>query len=167
MNWNRLFRPTPVVALAALALLAACDNPVDRDDDHIDEVVSVEITDLAGNVIADLHGDHWHGSPLHLHPGDELDVAIHFVAADGDRFQLPHSGAEHTLGVDIADTGILAYTPVGQNGRFTAVGEGETTITVQVMHGSHPDWETNPPLRAEVVDHGDHEADEHEHEHEH
>ena len=164
---NRIFRPAPVFALASLALLAACDNPVERDEDHIDEVESVEITDLEGNVLANLHGDHWDGSPLHFHPGDELDVAIHFVAADGDRFQLPHSGAEHTLGVEIADPSVLTYTPVGQNGRFTAVGEGETTITVQLMHGTHADWETNPPLEAEVVDHDDHEEEEHEEAHDH
>lgn len=161
---NRFFRPAPLMALASLALLGACDNPVERDDDHHDDVVSVEVTDLEGNMIADLHGDHWHGSPLHLHPGDELEVAIHFVAADGDRFQLPHSGAEHTLGVEIADAGVLTYTPVGQNGRFTAVGEGETTIRFLINHGSHADWgEANPPLRAEVVDHHDHEEEEHGH----
>lgn len=165
---NRIFRPAPVFAVVSLALLAACENPVGRNDGHIDAAMAVEIMDLEGNMIADLHGNHWHGSPLHLHPGDELEVAIHFVAADGDRFQLPHSGEAHTLGVEIADTSVLTYTAVGQNGRFTAIDEGETTIRILINHGAHADWgETNPALRAVVVDHDDHEEDGHDHDHDH
>lgn len=155
-----LDKPLRLTTLAAVVALGACDNPVSDDHDHLDEVVSVEITDLAGGLIAELHDDHWHfesgGDALHLHPGDEKEVRIFFVAADGDRFQLPASGEEHTLRVEIANPAVVEYEDHGDHGHFVALSAGETTATIQIYHGSHADWQTNPPLPVEVVDHGAH-----------
>lgn len=159
MQFN-LTKPLRLVALSALALLAACDNPVEGDDAHEEEIEAVQITDMAGALIAELHGDHWDfeggGDALHLHAGEEMEVKIFFVAEDGDRFQLPPSGAEHTLRVEIANPAVARYEGETDHGHFVGVAAGETTAAIQVFHGSHADWQTNPPLPIEVSDHEAH-----------
>jgi hypothetical protein len=155
------FKPAlRLLTLPAMALLGACDNPVDADDSHFETPTSVEITDLAGAMIAKLQGDHWDysrgGDALHLHPGDEMEVRIFFIADDGDRFQLPPSGEEHTLRVEVKDPAIVEYEGHADHGHFVAGAAGETTAAIQVYHGSHADWQTNPPIAIEVVDHGAH-----------
>lgn len=134
--------------------LAGCDNPVEHEDDH-EEAVGVVIADLAGSTLATYAAGAWTvagGDALHLHPGDELGVKIFFIAEDGDRFQLPHSGAEHTLRVEIANETVVEYHPHGDHADLEAIGVGETTVKVQLYHGGHPDFETNPGLPVEVVD---------------
>lgn len=157
---SRLIKPLRLMTLSAIAIFAACENPVEGDDDHLEEVESVEITDLDGALIAEFHGDHWDveggGDALHLHPGDEMEIRIDFVAADGDRFQLPTAGQEHTLRVEVANPAIVEYEGHDDHGHLVALAAGETTAAIQIYHGSHADWQTNPPLPIEVVDHGDH-----------
>ncbi len=149
-----------LLAIPTVLILGACDNPVEPGEAHFDEIESVEITDMAGNLIAEMHGDHWHfaggGSALHLHPGDEKAVRIFFIAEDGDRFQLPDAGAEHTLRVTIEHPTVVEYEGEADHGHFVALTAGDTTADIQVFHGDHPDWDRAAALPIEVVDHGAH-----------
>lgn len=142
--------------LAGAAVLAGCDTPVSPDDHFDEEPVGVEIEDLEGNVIATytLASDVWtfaSGNALTMEAGDQVDVRIFFIAEDGDRFQLPHADAEHTLAVAIADEQVATYTPSGSAGEFTAISQGTTSAEVQVYHGAHEDWWTNADLPIEVL----------------
>lgn len=153
----RLGKLSRLAGVVLLAFGAGCDRPLDPDDDHLEEIVAVEVTDMSGGMLASYMSGVWtfpSGDGLHLHPGEELGVRILFVAADGDRFQLPHGGAEHTVRVDVADSSVAAYDGHGDHGHFEAIGAGETTATIQAFHGSHADFSTNPGLPIEVVDHG-------------
>lgn len=153
-----MFRNTkwfPFVSLFAVAFLAACDNPVDKDD-HEDEIVGVEVTTMSGTVLAAYASNAWQipgGDALHLHLGEEEEVRIFFIASDGDRVQFPPSGAEHTLRVVIADPSIAAFEAHSDHGHFEGLAVGETRAEIQVYHGTHADFRTNPGLPIEVVDH--------------
>lgn len=153
---QKLFSSLRVMIAASAVALTACDTPVGPDE-HEDEVVGAEVEDLDGNVIAafDDESKVWtfaSGDALQLATGEELAVRIFFIAEDGDRFQLPHSGAEYTLQVVIANTAIVTYSAHGDHGDFSGVAEGATTAEIQVFHGSHPDWRTNPALPIVVMD---------------
>ncbi len=154
---SKFIKPLRLIAIPAVVILGACDNPVEQDDDHLEEIASVEITDLQNNLIAELHGDHWDfeggGDALHLHPNEEMEVRIFFVAEDGDRFQLPPSGQEFTLRVEIANPAVASFEAESDHGHFAGLAAGETTAAIQVFHGGHADYQTNPPLPIEVVDH--------------
>lgn len=144
----------PFVSLFAVAFLAACDNPVDKDD-HEDDIVGVEVTTMSGTVLAAYAGGAWQipgGDALHLHLDEEEEVRIFFLADDGDRFQLPPSGSEHTLRVVIDNPAIVSFEAHPDHGHFKGLAVGETTAEIQVYHGSHTDFETEP-LPIEVVDH--------------
>lgn len=133
------------VLIPALALFAACDNPVDPHDHH-EEAVGVVITDMGGTTLAQtqLQGNIavWVGSPvLRVPVGDELAVRIWFVARDGDRFQLPFAGAEYTTRVTVANTAVARFEPHGDHGDFKGIAVGSTTASIAVWHGSHADWQ--------------------------
>lgn len=142
-----------LVPALLVAALGACDNPVEHDDDH-EEATGVVVTDLAGVTLATYTPGSWTvvgGDALHLHPGEELGVKIFFLAEDGDRFQLPHTGADHTLRVQIANESVVEYHAHGDHGDFDAIAVGETTAKIQLYHGGHADFETTG-LTIEVAD---------------
>lgn len=136
-----------LLALSAAVLLSACDNPVDSDgDEHLDEPTGVQITDLGGTVLATSDGDNWDfpraASALTVPLGGDLDVRIYFVSDDGDRFQLPPEGDEHTLRVASANASIVTYQAGATEGQFVGVSTGQTTVVIQAFHGGHPDYES-------------------------
>lgn len=148
-------------ALALLGVLGACkDTVTDPHDDHMEDIVAVEIADMSNQQIARYEDGVWTlakgGSAVHMHPGDELAVKIFFIDDHGDKIQLPPSGQEYSLRVKIADTAVLDYDGHSDHGHFEAKAAGETTAVIQLYHGNHADWETNPGLAFEVVDHHDH-----------
>ena len=148
-----------MMALAGVVALGACDTPVSPDDHDDHEAVGAEVQDLDGNVIATFEDGAWtfaSGDAVHMHPGDELEVEIFFIAEDGDRFQLPQSDADYTLRVVVANPAVVTYTAHGDHGDFAALAEGETTAIIQVYHGTHEDWQTDPGMAIEVVDHPAH-----------
>lgn len=147
--------PLRAIALIAVLGVAACNNPVEHNDEHIDGADGVEITDIAGAVIATYAEGAWTfttGDALHLHPDEESEVRIYFIADDGDRFQVPLSGDEYTLRIDF-DHPIAEYEGHSDHGHFVGLAAGETSANIQLYHGSHPDFETDPRLPIEVVDH--------------
>ena len=152
----QISRSPHFLPLLALVVAGACDNPVDRGDEHHDEAAGVQVTTMDGAVIATYETGGWtfaSGDALILHPGEEQSVRIYFLAEDGDRIQLHPSGAEHTLRVAIANPAVAAYEGLPDHGRFEGLTIGQTTATIQVFHGGHPDFQTNPGLPIEVVAH--------------
>jgi hypothetical protein len=148
--------PVRSIALMAILAVAACDNPVEHHDESIHGAEGVEITDIAGAVIATYADGGWTfttGDALHLHPGEESEVRIYFIADDGDRFQAPLSGDEYTLLVEFENPEIAGYEGHADHGDFVGLMVGETSANVQLYHGTHPDFETIPGLPVEVVDH--------------
>ncbi len=148
-----------VAAAAVLLLTAACDNPVGNDHEHL-EARGVVITDMAGAVIAETHGDHWDyasGNDVHLHEGEDLDIRIWFVNPAGERFQV--TDHDYELVVQIANPSIATYGGHGDHGHFEGESVGTTTAVIHLWHGNHPaghaDY-SSPALTLNVVSHGHH-----------
>jgi hypothetical protein len=156
MNWRGFGRVA--AGFAMVAGVVGCDNPVTPDPAHR-TAQGVVITNMNGAVIAETHGDHWDfasGDAIHLHPGDDLEVRIFFVATSGERFQLIND-PEYQLVVEIADPTVVTYDAHGDHGDFEARSEGETTAVIHLWHGSHPGGHPDysaPPLTIEVDGHG-------------
>lgn len=142
---NRRFstRILPAVTFAAVAALAACDNPVDADEDH-GEPVGVELLDRATGAqlaITDLAGGiHWDGELPPLHVGDEVAVNARFFDAAGNTIPL---GGEYEVRASLATgapTGIVALSNHGDHIDIEGVAVGETRIVFMLWHGGHSDW---------------------------
>ncbi|MBA2670283.1 MAG: hypothetical protein H0U67_07940 [Gemmatimonadetes bacterium] len=162
MNHTSIFRRalSAFAVFALVATTAACDNPVGQDDDHL-EARGVVITDMAGAMIAETHGDHWDftsGSEIHLHPGKEMEVRVYFVDPAGNRFQVG-SLTGYQLVVQVANPSIVTYGGHGDHGHFEALGTGETTAVIHLWHGNHPSGHadySSPALAIDVDGHGTH-----------
>lgn len=149
---KRRFRPFVYLGLAGL--LGACSNPLEGEDHE--DAVGVDITDMAGGPLASyrISTGTWtiaEGAAFQLQQGVEREVRIYFVDADDDRFQEPASGAEYTHRVVIAHPSIAAYEGHDDHGHFEGLAVGSTTAVVQLYHGSHADFATNPGMPIEVV----------------
>lgn len=131
---------TPARALAIVGILiaAACSNPVGENGHRT--MRDIIITTADGDTLAQTQNNQsWIGAPLVLIAGEALDVRIFFVAPDGTPFQLPSSGASHTLHVSTEDPGIARYEPLSAtSGQFVSQAAGGTTATIHLWHGVHP-----------------------------
>lgn len=146
--------PLRLMALPLLLLAAACENPVEgHDDHHLDDVVGVEVAGMDGVVLGTYRDGAWtltSGDALQVGAGEERDVRIVFLAADGDRIELPTAGEEYTLRVEIADPSVVSFEGHGDHGAFLGKAAGRTTVRVQAYHGAHADYQT-APLDVEVT----------------
>jgi hypothetical protein len=138
----------------ALAGLVACSNPLE-DDEH-GEAVGVDVTDMEGAPIANYRTSRgsWEftsSDALQLVSGEIKEVKIFFVTADGDRFQEPATGSDHTHRVTIEHANVASYEGEVDHGEFEGLSAGETNATIQLYHGSHADFETNPGMPITVT----------------
>lgn len=143
-----VFAPTRFALVAAALALGACDNPVQPDDDHADEIAAVEVIALNGTVLASYDTDtgawsYTTGSNIQLNVGSQLDARVWFVGEDGDRFQLPFTGNDLTMRIVFAGGGILSTSSVQDFVRFTAGAAGATTAKIEVRHAGHADFEAD------------------------
>ena len=151
---NRRFstRILSAFTFAAVAALAACDNPVDADEDH-GEPVGVELLDRATGAqlaITDLAGGiHWDGELPHLLVGEEMAVNARFFDAAGNTIPL---GGEYEVRVRLA-TGapeaVVALSNHGDHIDVAAEAVGVTSIVLMLWHGGHSDWDA-PAIAVEV-----------------
>lgn len=142
---------------AAVALTACSDDPTGPSiEDRIDEIETIRVDLRDGSAhVAHTHGSgaamHWHGD-LHLHPGDEVELDVTFLDAQGDTIRLFDSG-ELALAASLSGaSGALQIESHGDHLEVTAVGEGEGTLTISIMHEGHSDFSA-PALAFAVVDH--------------
>jgi len=95
---------------------------------------------------------HWHGT-LALDPGEEVEIDVTFLDADGDTLRF-FGGGEFTLGASLAPgspAGIISVDSHGDHLELVAEGVGEAGLILSIMHGNHSDFDA-PPLTVRVVD---------------
>lgn len=141
---------TLLVPLVLMIATAACsDSPSSVEPGpHADPVGAVIYDRDAGVELADTHGDHWHGG-LQLETGQEIEIDVVFLDADGDEVALD---GDHTLGVRLGDGAaedVIAFDVHGDHVDIDAEGEGETALVFEFLHDGHVEYET-PPLTVEV-----------------
>src|SRR5690554_5950834 len=105
----KLLRIPALLLLAILftAGVTACghDDHSDHDDHHHDHddhddhdheaAFDLALLDpTTDEVLADVHGDHWHGELPELYVGDELEVGISLADSEGNAIEL---GGDYTL----------------------------------------------------------------------
>lgn len=139
---NKVYTVKNAVAfplVLALALFgAACSNPVE-DDDHHEEAAGLVVEDLQGNVLASVNASRAVTGGITLQAGQEREVRVTFVAADGDRITL--DGDEFGLDATVANTGVATWTQVADTGgRIAGASAGSTTVVFDLTHGGHPDY---------------------------
>lgn len=149
MTFSSLARFRTLPALVAVLSLVACDNPVgdDGEDEHVEEVAAVALTTHGGEPLANFADGVWSftsGDAIRIGVGEDLGIRVLFAAADGDRFELPPSGDDHTLGVEIANTSVVTFVADGDLEYFRGTGVGTTGAVLQVVHGGHADFATAP-----------------------
>jgi hypothetical protein len=141
-NLTHVFR-LPLVA-AVVLLSAACNNPVEPEDHP--EAGGVLIRDAGtGAVLAlSVGANVAFAEPLELTASDVLEVEILFLdASDPDDLALafhPDEDEGESLNVEITNEAIVTYADHGDHGDFTAHAAGQTTVTIELMHGGHADF---------------------------
>lgn len=151
MKSNRSVPSRAAFALVLALGLAACDNPVARED-HV-EPAGVQVLQ-GGQVIAETHGDHTHGR-ITVRAGEESPhLTVRFVD-DADR--PVELGSGYYLAVAVADAAVAAWeqdTPGEFGGHVHGRAAGTTTVRFRLMHGrvggGHADFESLP-FRVEVT----------------
>jgi len=132
------------------------DHDDDHDHDHDEEaaVEELEVVDRGDDeVVAYVHGDHWHGDLPHLHHDEHLSLGARIVDADGEEVEL--DGDHHGLGVALAEDaeeGVVGFDEHGDHVHVIGEAEGSTEIVLQWIHDDHTEYET-PPLEVSVEDH--------------
>ncbi len=152
-----LHHDDPVYETPPLAVTVAGDdhhntnnNNHGHDHIHISELVLVERGTT--NELADVHGNHWHGSPLTISLGGELEVDTNFYDEDGQLIAL--DGHHYSVGYRYADGADETIVDVHAHSDHLDIdGEavGTTSIIIQFLHDGDVEWEA-PALGLEVVD---------------
>lgn len=164
---NSFLRPFSRIALAVLAvfLFNACDTTSSNDDDHDhhehSDPFGLKLMYDGQELAKQENGEI---SYTGEHAGIEVEAGVTYgplqimlLAEDGDEF-LPDD-EDYFLRVNIADESVVHTHDVdAPNFRFGLHGdsEGETTVTFDVMHIDHSDFESLP---FSVVVEGEHDGD--------
>ncbi len=144
MNHSR--RKLPFALLTAgILTFSACESAVDVEEEEHAEPEGVQLI-VNGSVAASYDGDtqSWTGG-ITVHVGESTElIEVRFVDHDGDEIHLEE---EFGLGVEIADDAVLSWeldTSAEFGGRFHGVSVGSTEVTIQLLHGGHPDYIAAP-----------------------
>ena len=144
--------------LAGALMLVGCaeeaqtaDDHFDQDHSHDEKITAFEIIDRrAEEVIAYLHGDHWHGSLPEVPEGEDISLGA-YVEEDDEEMLL--DGDHHALGIVLADgaeEGIVSLDSHGDHLHIIGEQEGETMLVFQFIHDGDIEYET-PPIAVVVV----------------
>lgn len=141
-------RALPFLLIPLLGL-AACDNPVDEDDDHPEAGGVVVLLEGTNTVLAQSIGANQpFNQPIQLRVGQALEVEIKFLDADApqdlSRAFLPHEDEGESLRVTVANPAVASFDFHGDHGDFDGVAVGTTTAQVQLFHGTHSDFDSGP-----------------------
>ncbi len=144
-SWREAVLPLAILALPALALAACESTAVEEEEEHA-EPEGVELV-MNGSVVAAYDGDDqsW-TADIEVDAGEETaQISVRFVDHDGD--QVPLEDEEFGLGMVIDDESVATWEQDASNeyaGRLHGGAEGSTGMTVQLLHGGHPDFVTTP-----------------------
>ena len=142
-----------VAAMVCALALAACGTELEEEE-HA-EPHEVELV-IGSQVIAsyDVEKHVWEGA-LEVDAGAETgEIEVRFLDDDGEEIHLDDGDEEFSLQVDVADETIAEFVlsaPGAFTGKFRGKMEGQTGVTIKLLHGTHadPDLETRP-LQAKV-----------------
>ena len=132
----------------------------DEDDDYDLHVDTFEVIDREHDeVIADVDGDHWHGSLPVVEEKEYVSLGANAEDDHGDHIDLGED-EEYQLNARVADGAdeIVTIESHGDHIHVTGEEHGHTELVFQLYHDDHADWESSP-LALNVV-HED-EADDH------
>lgn len=135
------------------------DHVHDEDDDHVHEedddrdlaVSNFALETEGGDVVADIHGDHWHGS-IEVAPGEELTLVAVAEAEDGERLDV---GGELEVEASPVDGSTVSIDFEERDDRIDVTGndEGFVDVIVRLIEDGEPVYES-PKLEAVVRDDG-------------
>ncbi|RDV39862.1 hypothetical protein DV096_04675 [Bradymonadaceae bacterium TMQ3] len=123
----------------------------DHHDDHGHETTfELMLFDPSNDeVLADVHGDHWHSDIPALYVGDELEVGVSIADANGNAVAL---GGEYTLQASVAEgssQGVVAVAVHGDHIDITALAAGDTAIVLELLHDGTVEF-SSPELALSV-----------------
>jgi hypothetical protein len=156
---DRCFRLLP-----ALALLAACTNPVTDNGDHARDVAGVEVYAAAqpelrlARTVGQRAAMQWEGAIPEIPAGQTHSFAVRWVNSAGQPLVLGTRYATRIrFAADPHNTGNLVRENAtvrlaSEEGRVSITGRaaGEASVVLVLWHGSHDDW-ASPALGIRVV----------------
>jgi hypothetical protein len=138
---------TLFIAVALVFSAVSCDSNDDHDHDHDEVPVGFQLSVGENMLVTQDSGTltYASGDAIELISGTEVGpVEVQFIAEDGDLFT-PESG-EYGLQYELSQNGVVSVEhPLGNNQfqfNVTAIEAGETTITLDLMHDGHSDFES-------------------------
>ncbi len=147
---TRLLRLAPA-ALLVLAL-AACDNPVGYQTDHL-EAIEMVVRDASGAEIARTDENaRWTGpgaGGLTVASGETLELAVTVIALDGREIR-PDLARGLSVRAEWAPEGHALHEPTDDGDRLLGLRPGTTALRWLVWHGTHADF-IAPPLTVTVT----------------
>jgi len=137
---------TLFTAIALVLSTVSCDS--NDDHDHDEEVPVGFQLSVGGNMLVTQDSGtltYASGDAIELIVGTEVGpVDVQFIAEDGDLFT--PEGGEYGLQYELSQSGVVSVEhPLGNNQfqfNVTAIEAGETTITLDLMHDGHSDFES-------------------------
>lgn len=138
---------TLITAVALIFTAVSCDSNDDHDDHGAEVPVGFQLS-VSGNMLVTQDSGtltYASGDAIELPAGTEVGpVDVQFIAEDGDFFT--PEGGEYGLQYELSQNGVISVEhPLGNNQfqfNVTAVDVGETTITLDLMHDGHSDFES-------------------------
>ena len=157
-----------VLSALCLALFAVgCgddDNPVNahEGEEHA-EAIGLIVRDSGAEIVRYENGQI--SGEIEVGHGKETALlSVRFIAEDGDLFT-PHTEDGFTLAWEIADESIAEVEYHAEDGAWAfhiaGIAEGETTISIKIMHEGHADF-VSAPIEIHVSEGGP--GEEHDHE---
>lgn len=142
-----------LLPLALVALLAACDNPITYQTDHL-EAVELIVLDATGAELArTVENREWVGpaaeAGLAVPAGETLTLRVRFVTLEGDEVPIT-ARAGLTLRVEWETDGLAVHEAWGERDELHGLQPGTTALRFLAWHESHADFIT-PPLDLTVT----------------
>ncbi|WP_133412346.1 hypothetical protein [Natrarchaeobaculum sulfurireducens] len=114
-----------------------------------DSEYEVDVIDRSSDdAVADYHG-HWHGELPSISLEDNVSLGAVFEDEDGEAVDL---GGEYSLDVEPTDEAIVSAESHGDHVHLYGESAGETTVTFQLFHDDHVEWETSEAIDVEVLE---------------
>lgn len=134
------------IAFSLLFTAVSCDS--DDHDDHDEVPIGFQLTSNGVMLVTQENGTvtYASGETIEVPVGSENEVAIQFIAEDGDFFT-PEAG-EYNLEYSLSNDSVISVIhPLNDDEwrmQVNAENEGETEVTLNLMHEGHSDFESQP-----------------------
>lgn len=123
------------------------DHDDDHDHDHEDPAYDLDIIDRSTDeIVAYVHGDHWHGGLPDVEADDNLSLGAVFTDSDGEEVPLG-TDEEFELNAVVAEgaeEGIVSIDRHGDHVHINGEEAGRTEVVFQLFHDDHSDFDSPP-----------------------